>query len=118
MYTNTSCTLYLKSDNYAKTYIEHCFLTHRKIASYEKNGLSYPESAFVMFDIPSGKTFSGGHDFLVEGSTELTIDNSTPQKFSESMKTLMATYDVFTIMCADEKSYGSASMRHMEISCK
>lgn len=118
MYTNTSCTLYLKSEKYAKTYIEKCFLTHRKIASYEKDGLSYPESAFVMCEIPEGKVFTEGKDFLVEGQTNLTIDGSSEQAFSQSMKTLKDTYDVFTIMVADEKSYGSASMRHLEISCK
>lgn len=118
MYTNTSCTLYLKSDNYAKTYIEKCFLTHRKIASYEKNGLSYPESAFVMFEIPEGKIFTEGKDFLIEGETNLTIDSSSQQAFSESMKDLNDAYDVYTIMVADEKDYGSPSMRHMEISCK
>lgn len=118
MYTNTKCTLFLKSDNYAKTVIPKCFLTHRKIASYEKNGLSYPESAFVMFEIPEGKTFTEGKDFLIEGETDLTIDNSTERTFSQSMKILCGALDVYTIMCADEKAYGSNPMRHMEISCK
>ncbi len=118
MYTNTKCTLFLKSENYAKTVIPKCFLTHRKIASYEKNGLSYPESAFVMFKIPEGKVFTEGKDFLIEGETDLTIDCTNQQTYSQSMKTLTDTLDVFTIMVADEKAYGSNPMRHMEISCK
>ena len=50
MYTNTSCTLYLASQNYQRITVSHCFLTHRRIAASSKLGLEYAESAFVMIN--------------------------------------------------------------------
>lgn len=116
MYCNSKCTLYLESLNYEK-FIVDCFITHKKTASYSKNGLSYPETAFIMCDC-NDKTFTEGKDFVVEGSCNLDIDNSTEKAKSESMKILKANYIVHTIMCADKKEYGSSEMRHTELSCK
>lgn len=118
MYTNTSCTVYLESENYNRRHIEKCFFVETKTARHDKNGMSYNESAFVMFDIQDELTFSEGKDFLIKGETDLIIDNSGPQAFSQSMKALNQTYNVYTIMAADRKDYGSRSMQHMEISCK
>lgn len=116
MYTNSKCTLYLKSLNYEKFTID-CFITHKKTASYSKNGLSYPESAFIMA-MANDYTFTEGKDFVVEGQSNLDIDTTDVKSFSQSLTNLKANYIVHTIMCADKKEYGSNSMRHTEISCK
>lgn len=116
MYFNSKCTLYLKSLNYSKTTVD-CFITHKKTASYSKNGLVYPESAFIMAML-NDKTFTEGKDFVVEGTCNLKIDNSSQKSFSDSMTALKASYIVHTIMCADKKEYGSQDMRHTELSCK
>lgn len=116
MYTNSKCTLFLKSLNYGKVTID-CFITHKKTASYSKNGLSYPESAFIMA-MANDYTFNEGYDYVVEGQCNGVIDNTDQKTLSESMKVLKANYIVHTIMCADKKEYGSPSMRHTEISCK
>ena len=117
MYTNTSCTLYLSSMSYRRIVIGKCFLTHREIASSQKTGLSYSESAFVMFQTNEDLTFTEGKDFLVEGECEVLIDTSTDSKLSDSMKALKNA-GAYTIMIADHKEYGRRRMRHWELSCR
>ncbi len=117
MYTNTSCTLYLASNNYEAIIIPHCFLTHRKIYATSKLGLEYNESAFCMIQGNSSLSFSEGKDFLVDGVCDFTFDNSSEKGYSDSVKALKAL-DAYTVMIADWKNYGSKHMRHWEISCK
>lgn len=115
MYNNTKCTLYLKTDNYQRT-VTDCFLTHRKIANQSKNGASYQESAFIM--LKTSKIFSEGKDYVVEGECNKILNMSSQETFSSSMKELMASNTVYTIMMVDKKDYGSPELRHVELSCK
>ena len=117
MYTNTSCTLYLSSQNYEPITIPHCFLTHRKIYATSKLGLEYNESAFCMINGSSELRFTEGKDFLVEGASGFVFDNSSEKAYSDSVKALKAL-SAYTIMIADWKGYGNKHMRHWEISCK
>ena len=117
MYTNTSCTLYLASQNYSKVTIPHCYLTHRKIAITARTGLEYSENAFCMIKGNSSLSFTEGKDFLVEGPCDFVFDNTDGKKQSDSIKALKAL-GAFTVMMADRKEYGSQKMRHWELSCK
>lgn len=117
MYTNTSCTLYLKSNGYKKVFIDKCFLTKTSIASMNKQGRTYNESAFCMFDGHTDLQFTEGKDLLIEGACEIEIDSTDARKQSESMDRLVKA-GTFTIMLADYKKYGSKSMQHWELSCK
>lgn len=117
MYSNTSCTLYLKSLNYANVEIPNVFLSHRKNSAYQKDGLSYQEQAFIMAKI-EGYTFTEGQDYAVEGLNNPSITNTSEATFSASMKALMATKRVYTIMSARYLEYGSSNLRHVELSCK
>lgn len=117
MYTNTSCTLYLKSNGYKKVFIDECFLTKTSIASMNKQGRTYNESAFCMFDGHTDLQFTDGKDLLIEGACEIEIDSTDARKKSESMDRLVKA-GAFTIMLADYKKYGTQLMRHWELSCK
>ena len=117
MYANTSCTLYLKSNGYKKVFIDECFLTKTSIASMNKQGRTYDESAFCMFDGHTDSQFTNGKDLLIEGNCAIEIDITDARKQSESMDRLVKA-GAFTIMLADYKKYGTQSMQHWELSCK
>ena len=102
MYTNTSCTLYLKSNGYKKVFIDKCFLTKTSIASMNKQGRTYNESAFCMFDGHTDLQFTKGKDLLIEGDCAIEIDTTDARKQSESMDRLVKA-GAFTIMLADYK---------------
>lgn len=117
MYTNTSCTLFLYSQNYKPVVIPHCFFTHTSIVSASRQGLDYRESAQCMFKGNEKLIFTKGKDFLIEGISEITFEDTTQKGISEGIK---AIHDAngLTIMRADYKAYGSKRMRHWELSCK
>ena len=117
MYTNTSCTLYLKSNGYKPLLIPHCFYTETSISSASKTGLDYSESAFCMFKTDDQLVFTNGHDFMIAGSVIINVDSSSDQGLSDSLKQLQKA-GAKTIMKVDYKGYGSAGMRHWELSCK
>ena len=117
MYTNASCTLYLKSRNYKPILIPHCFYTDSSISSASKTGLDYSESAFCMFKTDEKMEFTNGHDFIIEGISEINVDPSTSAGLSDGLKNIQSA-GAKTIMKADYKGYGSAGMRHWELSCK
>ena len=117
MYTNTSCTLYLKGNGYKKVFIDECFLTKTSIASMNKQGRTYDESAFCMFDGHTDLQFTKGKDLLIEGACDIEIDSTDARKQSESMDKLVKA-GAFTIMLADYKKYGTQLMQHWELSCK
>jgi len=116
MYTNSNCTLYLKSLNYKRLFIPHCFFTRRTQASYSNIGIDYQESAFVMFDAIDVE-FTPGEDYITEGESELELYFSTEEKQIASMEELQK-HGAHTIMMADNKNFGSETMRHIELSCK
>lgn len=117
MYTNSFCTLYLKSRNYQPVSIPHCFYTDTSISSASKTGLDYSESAFCIFKTDDHLVFTNGHDFLIAGSVIINVDFSSDQGLSDSLKQLQNA-GAKTIMRADYKDYGTARMRHWELSCK
>lgn len=117
MYTNTSCTLYLKSRNYVPLTIPHCFYTETSIASASKTGLDYTESAQCFFKGDNTLVFTKGHDFIIEGVSDVSIDTATEKGLSDGFKAIQAAGGK-TIMRADYKAYGTARMRHWELSCK
>jgi len=117
MYTNTSCTLYLKSNGYKPLLIPHCFYTETSISSASKTGLDYTESAFCMFKTDEKLEFTNGHDFIIEGVIDINVDTSTSAGLSGGLKKIQSA-GAKTIMRADYKDYGSARMRHWELSCK
>lgn len=117
MYANTSCTLYLQKNGYKKILIDKCFLTDTSIASMNKQGRTYNESAFCMFDGHTDLQFTKGKDLLIEGACEIEIDSTDARKQSESMDKLVKA-GAFTIMLADYKKYGTEAMHHWELSCK
>lgn len=82
-----------------------------------KQGRTYDESAFCMFDGHTDLQFTNGKDLLIEGNCAIEIDITDARKQSESMDRLVKA-GAFTIMLADYKKYGTQLMRHWEISCK
>lgn len=119
MHTNTSCTLFLKSNNYQKVFIEKCFYTETRVANYRKTGLTTGEKGFCLFPFNDLiLDFTEGKDYFFEGDIDFGFDSSTPQKESASLGALLKMKGVKTIMQADLKKYGSANMWHYELSCK
>lgn len=117
MYTNSCCTLYLKSLNYKPTVIPHCFYSDTSIASASKMGLEYQESAECYFKHDDPIVFTKGKDFLIKGVSSIKIDASSEKGISEGIREILEA-DGKTIMRADYLDYGSKRMHHWELSCK
>ena len=117
MYTNTCCTIYLASMGYHKVFIERCFLDHRKTHTSNNQNLRYEESAFVMFHGHEDLVFTGGKDWLIEGDCTIDIERDSEEARSQCMDALKHA-GAYTVMAADYKAYGSAKMRHWEVSCR
>nr|WP_308743206.1 DUF6751 family protein [uncultured Anaerocolumna sp.] len=121
MYTNADITVYTLSDGYKTHHIEGVFWDESKQSNVIKSGLSTIDSItiYVPFEnIPSEIKFTTGKDYIVKGLINDTIDNSSPQKYSETFAALKKKHDVFTLSVCDKKDYGSEDMRHYELACK
>lgn len=68
-----------------------------------KQGRTYNESAFCMFDGHTDLQFTDGKDLLIEGDCAIEVDTADARKQSESMDRLVKA-GAFTIMLADYKS--------------
>ena len=103
MYTNTKATVYrLIGGKYERIFLPRVFWDMKSTASTGKNGKT--ESDTVTVFLP-----------LLLQLTPQTIDNSTEEAQSASVKKLFAGYDVHTVMACRVCDYGSAEMRHTEL---
>ncbi|MDF2907960.1 MAG: hypothetical protein K0R34_3281 [Herbinix sp.] len=123
MYTNADMTLYLcgKDGKYTRKVINKVFWQEVKQSNVEKTGLSSADSVKIFIpssSAPDGLAFTTGKDLVAEGEVLIEFDNTSPQTISESLKTLKAAHDVYTVSVADGKLYGSQNMQHYQIMCK
>ena len=118
MYTNTYCTLYLKSLNYEKVEINEAFITKRTPFTLSKLGLSYTENAMCMFKGQTSLVFTPGKDFMIEGKCDAVLSGLVGQEYTDALKRLISEKHAMTIMEATYLKYGSARMHHWELSCK
>lgn len=118
MYTNTCCTLYLKSLDYEKVEINNAFITKRTPFTLSKLGLSYTESAMCMFEGQTSLVFTPGKDFMVEGKCDAVLSGLVGQAYTDALKRLISEKHAMTIMEATYLKYGTPRMHHWELSCK
>lgn len=119
MYTNSCCTLYLKSLNYKKCFVPNAFIARRSTSALAKLGLTYQESLFCMFEgnYDALKNLSLGSDFLVKGNCELELEGLSGQELTNALKTLVKECEAVTVMDASFFDYGRRKF-HWELSCK
>lgn len=114
MYTNTKATVYrLIGGKYERIFLPRVFWDMKSTASTGKNGKT--ESDTVTVFLPLLLRLTPQKDLIIKGSVPLTIDNSTEETQSASVKKLFAGYDVHTVMACRVCDYGSAEMRHTEL---
>ena len=114
MYTNTKATVYrLVEGKYERIFLPRVFWDARSTASTGKNGKT--ESDTVMVFLPLLLPLTPQKDLIIKSSVPLTIDNSTEETQSASVKKLFAGYDVHTVMACRMCDFGSAGMRHTEL---
>lgn len=114
MYTNTKATVYrLTRGKYERIFLPRVFWDMKSTASTSKNGKA--ESDTVTVFLPSLLQLTPQKDLIVRGSVTLTIDNSTEETQSASVKRLFEVYDVHTVMACRMCDFGSAGMRHTEL---
>lgn len=119
MYTNTSITLYLASNNYTPLVIPHAFMTIARHDVVDRQGHAYTEEAQVIFKGDKAISFTPTKDFVIDGVSEIheSVDLNT-EKGRHDLYTLLKNSGAFTVMNASYKSYGSTRMRHWELSCR
>jgi hypothetical protein len=114
MYTNTKATVYrLIGGKYERIFLPRVFWDMKSTASTGKNGKT--ESDTVTVFLPLLLRLTPQKDLIIKDSVPLTIDNSTEEAQSASVKKLFARYDVHTVMACRMCDYGSAEMRHTEL---
>lgn len=114
MYTNTKATVYrLIGGKYERIFLPRVFWDMKSTASTGKNGKT--ESDTVTVFLPLLLQLTPQKDLIIKGSVPLTIDNSTEETQSASVKRLFEVYDVHTVMACRVCDYGSAEMRHTEL---
>ena len=121
MYTNADITIYTHADGYKRHEIKGVFWDESKQSNMIKSGLSTIDSVtiFVPFaNMPPDIKFATAKDLIVNGIVDDEIDNLSQQAYSASLNALRSKYDVYTLSICDKKDYGSADMRHYELSCK
>lgn len=117
MYTNTKATVYrLTEGKYERIFLPHVFWDMKSTASTGKNGKT--ESDTVTVFLPLLLQLTPQKDLIIKGSVPLTIDNSTEETQSASVKRLFDGYDVHTVMTCKVCDYGSKRMRHTELTVK
>lgn len=117
MYTNTKATVYrLTGGKYERIFLPRVFWDAKSTALTSKNGKT--ESDTVTVFLPLLLRLTPQKDLIVKGSVPLTIDNSTEETQSASVKRLFEVYDVHTVMACRMCDYGSAEMRHTELTVK
>ena len=114
MYTNTKATMYrLTGGKYERIFLPRVFWDMKSTASTDKNGKT--ESDTVTVFLPLLLQLTPQKDLIVRGSVTLTIDNSTEETQSASVKRLFEVYDVHTVMACRACDFGSVGMRHTEL---
>lgn len=114
MYTNTKATVYrLIEGKYERIFLPRVFWDMKSTASTSKNGKT--ESDTVTVFLPLLLQLTPQKDLIIKDSVPLTIDNSTEEAQSASVKKLFAGYDVHTVMACRMCDYGAAEMRHTEL---
>lgn len=114
VYTNTKATVYrLTGGKYERIFLPRVFWDMKSTASTGKNGKT--ESDTVTVFLPLLLQLTPQKDLIIKDSVPLTIDNSTEEAQSASVKKLFAGYDVHTVMACRMCDYGSAEMRHTEL---
>lgn len=114
VYTNTKATVYrLTGGKYERIFLPRVFWDMKSTASTGKNGKTKSDTVTVF--LPLLLQLTPQKDLIIKGSAPLTIDNSTEETQSASVKKLFAGYDVHTVMACRVCDYGSAEMRHTEL---
>lgn len=117
MYTNAKATVYrLLNGKYERLYLPAVFWSANTSATTGKTGTT--ESDALTVYVPSELHLTPQKDLIIKGSVPMTIDNSTDEAQSLSVKRLFDGYDVHTVMTCKVCDYGSGLMRHTELTVK
>jgi hypothetical protein len=123
MFTNADVTLYscAKDGKFTRSVIKKVFWDEVKQSNIIKSGLTTADSVKIFIpssSVPDGLNLAAGKDLMVKGIIDFIFNNTSPQTISESLTTLKVINKVVTVSVVDDKTYGSPSMQHYEISCK
>ena len=128
MLTESCCTLYLRNgEGFDRHFLPACHWQERKAANVLKSGMQDADGVVVyLFEQKLDESLvnalkarkQAAQDLIVKGECHFTFDNSSPQKASESLRALNASYDVHTVMSIDRLLYGSPELRHFKLSAR
>ncbi len=121
--TNTDMTLYnVGSDGkYTRIVIKDVFWQESKQSNIEKTGMASSDAVKVFIPITSAPinfNITTGKDLVIKGEITATIDNTSPQTISTSLKALTSSHDVHTVTICDAKLYGGPDLQHYLLTCK
>lgn len=119
MYTNNSLVIFHKEDNGYKRYdVERAFVTESENTAIIKSGNILKKGSYSLIPkefFPEEIRIKKNTDLVVVGLCDLNIDNTDDKSISDSIKSLKAAYDVYTVIGYTPKLYGSPAMHHYEL---
>ncbi len=122
MYTNSDITLYRKTDTvYIRSVIENVFWDETSTSDWGKSGMTttHPITLFIpISSVTENIEFKDGYDFIVKGVSTFEFDNTSEATKSSSLRNLKNLNNVYSVVEADYKSFGSLNMQHYKLLLK
>lgn len=111
---------HLNGANYEKKVYSKCFWDEDQAQAIKKSGLASVDSLYVSipYSVANSVPFTKGKDYIIQGETDLEIDNTSQKTQSEGITALKARCNLFTINSTSLKNHGSKRMWHWELSGK
>lgn len=117
----TKITIYHQGANgFERSVYDGCFWEDDQAAKIAKTGISSADSLYVSIPLKNSPNLEVNKtkDYIVKGEVDFEFDNTSQTTQSASLKTLKASYEVFTITTVSKKDHGSPRMHHWEVGGK
>lgn len=115
MITNVEITHYSKRNGYAKQSYD-AYVEENYTSSSSKQGEKSKHALFVSIPTEEKLNFCAG-DFVLTGKVNDTIDSTTEENESKSIKSLKKQHQIFTITEVTPCFCGSKAVWHYELGC-
>lgn len=112
--------IHVENRQYVKQVYEDCFWDCDQSANIIKTGLTNIDSLYVSIPLAKAQNLkiSNCKDFVIQGEIIESIDNTSEETQSASLKAIRNKYECFTVNSYSKKDHGSPRMHHWELSCK
>lgn len=111
---------HLGPNGFVKSEYDKCFWDEDQASAIKKSGLASADGLYVSipYSVVQNLEINKGKDYIIQGKTELEIDNTSQKTQSTSVADIKANHNTFVINAMSLKNHGSKRMWHWELSGK